>query len=332
MFKVKNLDIRNPVVIAPMAGISNAAFRQLAFENGAGLVYTEMVSDKAIFYNNKKTINMAEVDNSFHPVSLQIFGSSVETMVYAAKYVDEKTNADIVDINMGCPVNKVVKTGAGSALLLNPKKAIEIAKEVVKSCKKPVSVKMRVGYYNDGFDYLDFAQKLEATGISLLAVHGRTRSQMYEGKADWSKIKTIKEHLKIPVIGNGDIKTVDDFIRCKDYSKVDGVMIGRGVVGNPFLIKEINNYLAGKNNYEVIYQERFDMCLKHFEKLIALYGEKLATSQMRGLAPHYLTGLVQSAMYRGKCNSISSYDDLKMILDEYTLFLQNDCQVHNNVL
>lgn len=306
-----------------MAGISNAAFRELAFENGAGLVYTEMVSDKAIYYRNEKTLKMAEVDDNYHPVALQIFGSNIDTMLYAADYVDKFTNADIIDINMGCPVNKVVKTGAGSAMLNNPKNTFEIVKAIVEKVDKPVSVKMRVGYHNDDFDYIDFAKNLENCGISLLAVHGRTRSQMYEGKADWSKIKAIKENLNIPVIGNGDVKSVEDFINFKNYSNVDGIMIGRGVVGNPFLIKEINNYLEGKSDYHVTSKDRFKALKLHFEKLIELYGEKNATAQMRGLAPHYLCGLPHSAMYRGKCNQISSYQDLLVILDEYQEVLNN---------
>lgn len=330
MFKVKNITINSPVIIAPMAGVSDESFRDIAFENGAGLVYTEMVSDKAIFYNNQKTLDMMKIDNTYHPISLQIFGSDVKTMVYAAKYADKNTNADIIDINMGCPVNKVIKTGAGSALLKNPDKAIEIVREVVKNVEKPVTVKMRVGFHGQDLDYVNFALKLEEAGIAMLAVHGRTRSQMYEGKADWSKIKDIKDNLHIPVVGNGDIKTVDDFIRCMDYARVDGIMIGRGVIGNPFLIKEINNYLAGKKSYEVNYEERFDVCLKHFKHLIDLYGEKIASGKMRGLAPHYITGLPYSAMYRSKCNTIDSYVDLKDILTNYHKFLKNYCQEINN--
>ena len=327
MLKVKNLNFLSPVVVAPMAGISNAAFREMAFNNGAGLVFTEMISDQALFYNNEKTLKMAEADNDYHPLAMQIFGSDPAKMVYAAQYVDRHTNADIIDINMGCPVKKVIKTGAGSALLTNPQLAFEIVSKVVEAVEKPVSVKMRVGFYNDDFDYVGFAKGLEKCGIAFLTVHGRTRSQMYEGKADWQKIKEIKEALSIPVIGNGDIKTVDDYIKAVEFSKVDAIMIGRALIGNPFLIKEINNYLEGKENYEVSYRERFAACLKHFEKLIELEGELNATKQMRGLAPHYLSGLPCSASYRGMCNKIASFNDLVIIFDEYSAYLDSlSCQ------
>ncbi len=323
MWKIKDLLIDSPTVVAPMAGVSNAAFRELAFNNGAGLVYTEMISDQALFYRNAKTLKMADIDDSFHPLALQLFGSDLSKMVAAAKYVDRFTNCDIIDINMGCPVKKVIKTGAGSALLLKPELAFKIVEEIVKAVKKPVSVKMRVGFTNEPFDYVGFARKLEACGISMLAVHGRTRSQMYEGKADWSKIKDIKAALKIPVVGNGDIKTVEDFKEKMAFSKVDAIMIGRGLIGNPFLLKEINNYLKGQKHYLVTYRERFDVCLKHFDKLIDLYGEDTAARQMRGLAPHYLNGLYCSARYRGLLNGIQNREDLKLLLNEYALFLDN---------
>ena len=312
-----NREINSPIIIAPMAGISNGAFRELCFEFGAGLVYTEMVSDKAIFYNNKKTMDMLIVDDNYHPVSMQLFGSDIETMVYASKILDTNTNCDFIDINMGCPVNKVVKTGAGSALMLDEDKAVEIVKNIISNVSKPVTVKMRLGFTLKNINYLSLAKKLESVGVAAIALHARTRGQMYDGHADWNHIKTLKENLTIPVIGNGDVKTVDDFKAMKELTNCDAVMIGRGIVGNPFLIKEIDNYLKGKENIKVSIDDRFNYCLRHAEKLVNLKGEKLGIAEMRGLAPHYITGLYGATSYKEKMNRMSTYSDLCNILDDY---------------
>ncbi len=297
-----------------MAGISNGAFRELCFRNGAGLVCSEMVSDKAIYYHNERTLGMCEIDDAFHPVSLQIFGSEVETMVNAAKVLDKETNCDIIDINMGCPVNKVIKTGSGSAMMLDEDNAVKIVSEIVKNVNKPVTVKMRLGWTKERMNYLDLAKELEKAGVSAIALHARTRSQMYEGKADWSHIKVLKDNLKIPVIGNGDVKSVEDFIKMKEETGCDAVMIGRGIVGNPFLIKEISNYLEGKENYAVSLDERIEACLRHTDSLIELKGEERAIKEMRGLAPHYISGLPYSASLRGDLSKINSFDELKNLL------------------
>ncbi|MDO4940603.1 MAG: tRNA dihydrouridine synthase DusB [Erysipelotrichaceae bacterium] len=320
--QIKNLKISSPIVIAPMAGISNGAFRELCFEFGAGLVYTEMVSDKAIFYDNKKTIDMLKIDDDYHPVSLQLFGSDISSMVYAAKVLDKKTNCDIIDINMGCPVNKVIKSFAGSAMMLNEDNSVEIVKKIIENVDKPVTVKMRLGYTKDNMNYLSLAKKLEKVGVSAIALHARTRSQMYEGKADWSHIKILKDSLSIPVIGNGDVKTVDDFIKMQKETNCDAIMIGRGVVGNPFLIKEISNYLSGDNNYQISFDDRLDYCLKHGQKLVELKGEKIGISEMRGLASHYLTGMYSSTVYKEKLNHINTYEDLYNVINEYRELLK----------
>lgn len=317
MLHIKNKEIKSPIIIAPMAGITNGAFRELCFEFGAGLVYTEMVSDKAIFYNNKKTLDMLNIDNNYHPVSLQLFGSDLETMVYAAKVLDKNTNCDFIDINMGCPVNKVVKTGSGSAMMLKEDESVEIVKAIIDNVEKPVTVKMRLGFTLKNMNYLSLAKKLEEIGVSAIALHARTRGQMYEGHAEWSHIKTLKENLSIPVFGNGDVKTVDDFIKMINETNCDAVMIGRGVVGNPFLIKEISNYLQGKENFEISVDDKFKYCLSHAEKLVNLKGEKLGISEMRGLAPHYINGLYSATVYKEKMNRMNTYSDLVSILDEY---------------
>ena len=323
MLHIKNKEIKSPIVIAPMAGISNGAFRELCFEFGAGLVYTEMVSDKAIFYDNKKTMDMLVVDDNYHPISMQLFGSDKDSMVYAAKILDKKTNCDFIDINMGCPVHKVVKTGAGSAMMLEEDKAVDIVKAIIDNVDKPVTVKMRLGYTLKNMNYLSLAKKLESVGVSLIALHARTRGQMYDGHADWRHIKPFKENLSIPVIGNGDVKTVDDFIRMRQETNCDGVMIGRGCVGNPFLIKEISNYLDGKDNIEISIDEKFKYCLAHAEKLVNLKGERIGISEMRGLAPHYISGLYEATTYKEKMNRMDTYSDLVNILNEYKDVLAN---------
>lgn len=321
MLKIKEVEIREPLIVAPMAGISNEAFRELCFEFGAGLVYTEMVSDKAIYYRNARTMEMLKIGNEHHPVSMQLFGSDVNTMIYAAQVLDRETNCDLIDINMGCPVNKVVKTGAGSAMMKDEDHAVEIVKEVVKHVSKPVTVKMRLGWDLQHMNYLSLAKKLENAGVSLIALHARTRSQMYEGHSDWSHIRVLKKELSIPVFGNGDVKSVEDYQHMIDETGCDAVMIARALVGNPFLLKQIDDHLHGTESKTYDDSDKLDYCLIHAKKLIGLYGEKNALSQMRGLAPHYLTGMYGAASYKARLNQIRTYDDLETVIGEYRSFL-----------
>lgn len=320
--QIGNVKIEKPVIMAPMAGVSNGAFRRLCYEFGAGLLTCEMVSDKAIYYANQKTLKMLELDDDIHPVSLQIFGSDPQTMELAAIKLNENTNCDIVDINMGCPVTKVVKTGAGSALLKNEDLAVEIVKRVVSVSKKPVTVKMRLGYDHEHENYLSLAKKFEELGVSAIALHARTRSQMYEGKANWDKIKLLHETLKIPVIGNGDIKSLEDYIKYKDYCSA--VMIGRGIVGNPFLIRQINDYELHQEIKEITAKDRFSSLIDHTSKLMKVYDEKTAIRQMRGLAPNYISGLYMATTYKQKMLKMETFDDLMNILDEYQEVLENN--------
>ena len=320
--QIGNVKIEKPVIMAPMAGVSNGAFRRLCYEFGAGLLTCEMVSDKAIYYANQKTLKMLELDDDIHPVSLQIFGSDPQTMELAAIKLNENTNCDIVDINMGCPVTKVVKTGAGSALLKNEDLAVEIVKRVVNVSKKPVTVKMRLGYDHEHENYLSLAKKFEELGVSAIALHARTRSQMYEGKANWDKIKLLHETLKIPVIGNGDIKSLEDYIKYKDYCSA--VMIGRGIVGNPFLIRQINDYELHQEIKEITAKDRFSSLIDHTSKLMKVYDEKTAIRQMRGLAPNYISGLYMATTYKQKMLKMETFDDLINILDEYQKVLENN--------
>ena len=322
MFKIGNIEIKNQVVMAPMAGITNMAFRKIIKDFGAGLVYSEMVSDKALCYGNTKTIDMLQVDDGEHPVSIQLFGGEVETMVKAAKFIDQHSNCDIIDINMGCPVNKVLKADAGSKLLLYPDKIYEIVKGIVDNVSKPVTVKIRSGFDSKHINAVEVAKLIEKAGASAIAIHGRTRSQMYEGKADWKIIADVKAAVKIPVIGNGDVRSVEDAKRMLEETGVDAVMIGRAALGNPWLIKQVVQSLeTGVIIEEPTYQEKLAQCLSHAKKLMEIEPEKVAMFQMRGHAPWYIKGLKSSARVKNELSKINTFEELKTILKDYQQYL-----------
>lgn len=292
-WNIGNVEIKNQVVLAPMAGICNSAFRRIAKEMGAGLIYAEMVSDKALLYKSKKTEDMLYMKDEERPISQQIFGSDKESFVEAAKIVCEKMHPDIIDINMGCPVPKVaVSAQAGAALLKNPDKVYEIVKSVVEAVSIPVTVKIRSGWDKNSINAIEIAKVCERAGASAICVHPRTRSQRYEGLSDWNIIKEVKESISIPVIGNGDIRSVDDAKRMIELTNCDALMIGRGVLGNPWLIRDIVNYLEDGALPKVISKdEKIDMCIKHMNYLLSFKDEKTAVLEMRSHIAWYLKGL-----------------------------------------
>ncbi len=315
MWKIGNVTILNQIVLAPMAGISDSAFRRIAKEMGCGLVVAEMVSDKAILYGSQKTIDMLYMKDDERPISQQIFGSDKESFVYAAKYIEQHMHPDIIDINMGCPVPKVAtRAQAGSALLKDPNKVYEIVKAVVDSVNVPVTVKIRSGWDEKSINALEIAKVVEKAGASAITVHPRTRSQGYSGKANWNIIKQIKENVKIPVIGNGDIKTCYDAKKMLKETKCDAVMIGRGLLGNPWLIKDCINYLSGKEIEEVTIEERLNMILKHFNYLLDFQPEKIAVLKMRTHIGYYLKGVLKE--YKQRFMKITTKEEFINLVNE----------------
>lgn len=320
--KIGNVEIDNPVFVAPMAGVSNVAFRSICREFGAGLIGAEMVSDKALYYDNERTIDMIKVYDDERPISLQIFGADVDSMVYAAKMLDEKSACDIIDINMGCPVNKVIKANSGSALLKDEERAVAIVKAVVENVKKPVTVKMRIGFDDEHINVVSLAKKFEEVGASAICVHGRTREQMYSGKANWDIIRQVKEALNIPVIGNGDITSVDDMIEMFEVTGCDAIAIARASLGNPFLIRECVHYLKTKERLpKPTYNEILDVMLDHARRLVKLKGEDTGIKEMRGHATHYVKGLKGSKRVKREYSLVNTYEELVNITNQYRDYL-----------
>ncbi|PAE36790.1 tRNA dihydrouridine synthase DusB [Bacillus sp. 7884-1] len=317
MLKIGNIEMKNQVVLAPMAGVCNSAFRLTVKEFGAGLVCAEMVSDKGIVLKNAKTMNMLYIDEREKPLSLQIFGGEKKTLVEAAQFVDKSTNADIIDINMGCPVPKITKCDAGAKWLLDPDKIYEMVSAVVEAVEKPVTVKMRMGWDEDHIFAVKNAQAVERAGGQAVALHGRTRVQMYEGKANWDIIKEVKQSINIPLIGNGDVQTPQDAKRMLDETGCDGVMIGRAALGNPWMIYRTVQFLkTGKLMGEPSVREKMDVCILHLDRLIALKNEDVAVREMRKHAAWYLKGVKGNAKVRNAVNECNTRDQLVTLLND----------------
>lgn len=319
MWKIGNVEIENKVVLGPMAGISNSAFRRIAKEMGCGLIVAEMVSDKAICYGSKKTIDMLYMTEYERPLSQQIFGNDKDSFVQAALYIEKNMHPDIIDINMGCPVPKVaVSSQAGSALLKNPDKVYEIVKAVVEAVSIPVTVKIRSGWDSNSINAVEIAQICEKAGASAVTVHGRTRAQGYSGKADWNIIKEVKKNVNIPVIGNGDIKSPIDAKRMLDETNCDAIMIARASLGNPWIIKNTVHYLeTGELLEDPTKEDKINMIKKHLNYLLEIKPEKVALLEMRTEASYYLKGIPGAAPYKLKLFQTKTKEEFLKVIDEF---------------
>ena len=318
MFKIGNVLIDNRIVLAPMAGVCNSAFRKIIKEMGVGLIYAEMVSDKALLYDSKKTKDMLYMEECERPIAQQIFGSDKDTFVEAAKYVESYMKPDIIDINMGCPVPKVaVKAQAGAALLKNPLKIKEIVSAVVDAVSVPVTVKIRSGWDSNSINAVEVAKICEEAGASAITIHGRTRAQGYSGTVDYDIIKKVKESVSIPVIGNGDVVDIDSAKRMF-ATGVDAIMVGRGCLGNPWLIRELVTYFdKGIVIDKVSYKERIEMCFHHLDYLMKIKCEKVAVLEMRSHIAWYIKGLPDCVAVKNECFKVNSASELKNILKSY---------------
>ena len=324
--KIKNIELANKVVLAPLAGYTNLAFRMIMKEFGVGLVYSEMISAKGLLYENDKTWELTKIDSNEHPIAIQIFGGDLDSMVQAAIMIDQQTEADIIDINMGCPVKKVMKAEGGCKLLTDPKKIEQIVTEIVKNVKKPVSCKIRAGINHHSINCVEVAKAIERAGASLITIHGRTQNDMYTGKVNLDYIKMVKDAVNIPVVGNGDIKSIEDAQRMIEYTKVDAVMVGRGSLGNPWLIRDLVDYFEGRPQQEKpTCLEKVDMCKKHFNKLLEIKPEKVAILEMRSLAAWYVKGIENNKEFKQKLVNITRKEELFTLIDELreTIVLKN---------
>lgn len=324
MWKIGKVEIANQIVAAPLAGISNPVYRQLMHEYGAGLVVSEMISDKALHYQNQKTFDMCATVKGEHPVSLQLFGNDPSTMGEASAYLSEHTDCDIIDINMGCPVPKVIKAKAGSYLMAHPEEAYAVVKAVVEHTDRPVTVKMRAGWDSSHINCVEIAQLAEKAGASAVAVHGRTRAQGYTGTVDNKYIKMVKEAVSIPVIGNGDIRTAADAQRMLQETQCDAVMIGRGLLGRPFFLTELDHALKGQSYQEPSDEERLELCYEYAQRLCAYEGEYNGIPMMRGMAGWYLTGMPYAAQYKNRLTQVNSLQEIRGILEEYRVKLHGE--------
>ena len=318
-WKIGNITIKNQIVFAPMAGVSNKSYRTIIKKMGAGLIYSEMISTMGIKYNSKKTLELLKINEEERPITIQIFGNDIETFVESAKYIEKNIKPDMIDINMGCPVPKIaLKNQAGSALLKNPQKIYEIVSSVVKNTITPITVKIRSGWDNEHINAIEVAKMCEKAGAKAICIHARTRSQGYTGKADWNIIKQVKENVNIPVIGNGDIKTIYDAKRMLEETKCDAIMIGRATLGNPWIIKECVEYIEHNKIIEKPNnEEKLKMIIKHYNLLKQNTNEKQALLEIRSHALWYIKGMNKSKEIKQKIMETKSETEFITIIKEY---------------
>ncbi|MEW8955097.1 tRNA dihydrouridine synthase DusB [Clostridium sp.] len=315
--KIRDIEFKNNVFLAPMAGVTDISFRGLCKSMGCGLVYTEMVSAKGLCYENEKTKELLKISEEEKPVAVQLFGGDPFTMAKAAEYFNDDPDIVIIDINMGCPMPKIIKNGEGSALMKTPKIAQEIIREMKKASDKPITVKFRKGFEENENLAVDFSKYMEEAGVDAIAIHGRTRDQMYTGSADWNIIKDVKSSVSIPVIGNGDVFTEEDAERLIRLTNCDGIMVARGARGNPWIFKQIYNRL---NGYTIEYPKEYeilDMCINHYNLAVKYSGEYRAVREMRKHIGWYIKGMSDSLDLKTKINTIDNSKEVIDLLNEY---------------
>lgn len=315
--KIGNLNFENKVFLAPMAGVTDSAFRRICVEQGCGMVTTELISAKGLYYGSENTEALLKLTNEEKPAAVQIFGRDPYIMAKAAERFDSDDRFFAIDINMGCPAPKVVKNGEGSALLKEPKLAAEIVREVSKATSKPVTVKYRIGFDSNNINAVEFGKTLEEAGAKCITIHGRTREQMYSGTANWDIIKEVKEEVSIPVVGNGDVTSFESALRLFQHTNCDAIMIGRGAQGNPFIFREVGDYLNGREIRRPTNEEKIDTAIKHLMLEVEDCGEYKAVREMRKHIAWYLKGLKNSIEIKNQINVITSADEVIRVLSEY---------------